>query len=534
MPNHEIPYPITVNCSQELEDIKPIWRSFGYDELNWTYTPRGKRIYKEIASLSHDPYYIRCHHAFTSGNGLSTPTKGSGDVYHEDENGAPIYNFSYLDQVIETIINNNCKPIFELGFMPDALSSGPKPKTTYFYSDSDLYKYPPHNYRKWEELVYQTVKHYVEKYGEHEVLQWYWELWNEPDFKGFFKGSIKEYCKLYDYTVAGAIRALPAIKIGGPALAGRPKFLDKFLKHCAQGKNYVTGKKGTPLRFISFHAKGTGWPLKGKPFAMPSLKTIFTFLQNYKQVLLKYPQFQTLPALFDECDMAVATNYGMYDFPEYEFHNNEYYPVFFIRMIKYLLDFMAKEQIPIQFATTWAFYFEGKRFFEGNRALFTNENIRNPIFNAFVMLEMFGGKRLQLTSKNSENHKFDHFPRIDGIASIHENQSIQIIIWNFDESNINVENKRISLQINNLPFSSDLISLKKYQIDSQNSNAYAKWKELGSPQDPTPEEIELIKKSECLALIEQGKIDQPPGNSLLLNFDLPGQSVSLIRVEPLL
>jgi len=267
---------------------------------------------------------------------------------------------------------------------------------------------------------------------------------------------------------------------------------------------------------------------------MPSLKTMFTFLENYKQVLLKYPQFQTLPALFDECDMAVATNYGMYDFPEYEFHNNEYYPVFFIRMIKYLLDFMAKEQSPIQFATTWAFYFEGKRFFEGNRALFTNENIRNPIFNAFVMLEMLGGKRLQLTSKNSENHKFDHFPRIDGIASIHENQSIQIIIWNFDESNINVENKRISLQINDLPFSSDSISLKKYQIDSQNSNAYAKWKELGSPQDPTPEEIELIKKSECLSLIEQGKIDQPPGNSLLLNFDLPGQSVSLIRVEPVL
>ena len=523
------PHAIIVDCKQKVETITPIWRSFGYDEINWTYTPRGKRIYKEIAKLSDKPYYIRFHHAFTSGNGLSTPTKGSGDVYHENENGEPVYNFSYLDQVIETIIENNSKPIFELGFMPDALSRKKKQKPIYFYSDNDAFKYPPRDYRKWEELVYQTVKHYVEKYGAEEVKQWYWELWNEPDAPIFFKGSVKDYCKLYDHTVAGAVRALPEIKIGGPGLAGKPKFLEKFLAHCYRGKNHVTGKRGTLLRFISFHAKGTSWPLKGEPFKMPSLKAIFWYLENFEHVLAKYPHFQTLPCLLDECDMAVATNYGMYDFPEYEFHNNEYYPVFFIRMIKNILDFVSRTKIPIQLATSWAFYFEGKRFFEGNRALFTNENIRNPIFNAFVMLEKIGGVRVQLEKNNSGKNLSDDFPEVDGFAAINDDQSLGVIVWNFDESNASPVNRQIDLQIKSIPFSSGKILLRKYQIDSQNSNPYAVWKSLGAPQDPSAEEIEQIKKAQGLALIEEKKIahEQP----LRLQFELPGRSVCLITLQ---
>ena len=35
------------------------------------------------------------------------------------------------------------------------------------------------------------------------------------------------------------------------------EFLQAFIQHCISGKNYVTGETGTPLDFITFHAKGS-------------------------------------------------------------------------------------------------------------------------------------------------------------------------------------------------------------------------------------------------------------------------------------
>ena len=51
---------------------------------------------------------------------------------------------------------------------------------------------------------------------------------------------------------AGRRAAIPP----GPAAPARAAFLRDFLEHCLRGKNYATGKTGSPLDFIAFHAKG--------------------------------------------------------------------------------------------------------------------------------------------------------------------------------------------------------------------------------------------------------------------------------------
>ncbi|MFQ5641495.1 MAG: hypothetical protein ACE5IR_26255 [bacterium] len=433
-------------------------------------------------------------------------------------------DFSVLDRVLNMFVKNNCRPIVELGFMPDDLSKGPRPKPRYDYGASDLWMYPPKDYPKWQELVYETVKHAVAKYGKEEVSAWYWELWNEPDNPGFFKGSIKDYCKMYDYAVAGAVAALEPVRIGGPGLASNPKFLQKFLKHCAGGKNYVTGERGSRLDFISFHAKGTGWPLHGQPFEMPSLQLILSHLESYAAVLQRFPQYRNTPILFDECDMAVATNYGVYDFPEFEMNNTEYYPIFVIRMAKAILDFIAEHHLPIRLFTTWAFYFEGKRFFEGNRALVTNENIKKPVFNAFAMLEKMGGTRLRLRSdKNAKN------AHVDGLASLHPDGAVSVIIWNFvEESGQAGEAERVQLLVKSLTFTSREITVERFQIDAKHSNAYACWHNLGEPQDPTKDEIARMRKSADLELLEKREIDVVEG-TVEYEFDLPLPGVCLLR-----
>ena len=48
--------------------------------------------------------------------------------------------------------------------------------------------YPPKDYAKWAELVYQWAKHCVERYGQAEVETWYWEVWNEPNI-GYWQGT---------------------------------------------------------------------------------------------------------------------------------------------------------------------------------------------------------------------------------------------------------------------------------------------------------------------------------------------------------
>ena len=64
-------------------------------------------------------------------------------------------------------------------------------------------------------------------------------------------------------------RALPTARVGGPHVTGpggerAAKFLREFLEHAVRGKNYATGKTGSPIDYVGFHAKGRpkvgGWP----------------------------------------------------------------------------------------------------------------------------------------------------------------------------------------------------------------------------------------------------------------------------------
>ncbi len=101
----------------------------------------------------------------------------------------------------------------------------------------------------------------VERYGKETVSTWYWEVWNEPDLKYYWKGTEDEYNKLYDYAVAGIRQAIPNARVGGPATTGpgpqgnASEYLRAFLAHCATNKSEATGGP-IPLDFISFHVKG--------------------------------------------------------------------------------------------------------------------------------------------------------------------------------------------------------------------------------------------------------------------------------------
>jgi hypothetical protein len=109
---------LRVDCRARLGPLRRIWASIGYDEINWTYTARGKALYRTLRDLAEVPYYVRNHNALTSGNGLSEPARGSTNVYQEAPDGSPVYDWTLVDRIYDTIAGVGFRPVIELGFLP--------------------------------------------------------------------------------------------------------------------------------------------------------------------------------------------------------------------------------------------------------------------------------------------------------------------------------------------------------------------------------------------------------------------------------
>ena len=120
-PRHVSSAEVVVDVSAVRGELTAIWASLGYDEINWTYRPQGKRLLAAIGEFSPDPFYVRPHYMFCSGSGLSLPHWGNGNVYHEDSAGVPFYDFTILDQAYDAIVGAGHHVLVELGFTPRAL-----------------------------------------------------------------------------------------------------------------------------------------------------------------------------------------------------------------------------------------------------------------------------------------------------------------------------------------------------------------------------------------------------------------------------
>jgi xylan 1,4-beta-xylosidase len=158
---------IYVDANREIAEIRPVWAWFGYDEPNYTYMKDGRKLLSELAALSPVPVYVRAHNLLTSGDGTAALKWGSTNVYTEDANGNPIYDWKLVDSIFDTYVQRGMKPLAQMGFMPEALSIRPQPYRHHWQPGQDYkniftgWTFPPKDYSKWGELIYQWVKHCV-------------------------------------------------------------------------------------------------------------------------------------------------------------------------------------------------------------------------------------------------------------------------------------------------------------------------------------------------------------------------------------
>ena len=332
--------------------------------------------------------YIRFHAIFHDEVGL----------YNEDEHGNPLYNYSYVDQIYDGLLENGVRPFVELSFMPEKLASTPS-RQAFWYKP---FNSPPKDWDRWGDMVEHFAQHLVDRYGIDEVSQWYFEVWNEPNID-FWAGDPKEptYYHLYDVSARALKRVSPRLRVGGPATA-QAAWVDRFIQHCADGN--------VPVDFVSTHvyANDTAKDVFGTHEKIPRDQMVYRAVRKVHDQV-KASAKPDLPLIFSEYNASYMNEVDVTDsaFMGPWLANT-------IRQCDGLTDIMSY----------WAFsdVFEEqgvvKRPFYGGYGLMAAGNIPKAAYNDFKLLHELGAQRISVDSDSA-------------LATRRADGSLAIAVWNY-------------------------------------------------------------------------------------------------------
>ena len=531
---------ITVDAAGRRGPMTPMWAWFGYDEPNYTYMKDGRKLLSELASLSPVPVHVRAHNLLTTGDGTPALKWGSTNAYTEDADGKPRYDWTIVDRIIDTYVQRKMKPLVEIGFMPEALSSKPQPyqhdwKPGLPYSRIYTgWTYPPKDYDKWRDLVSEWVKHSVARYGKAEVESWYWEVWNEPDI-AYWSGTPEEYRKLYDYAADGVKRVLPTARVGGPHITGpngaRPQqLLREFLEHCVRGTNHATGKVGSPLDFIAFHAKGAPRVVDGH--VRMGISNHLRAISNGFQIVASFPELKKTPIVIGESDPEGCAACSMATNPENGYRNGTMYSSYTAAQLARTYELAELHGVNLLGSVTWAFEFEDQPYFAGFRDLATN-GIDKPVLNVFRMLGMMRGERLAVSSSSAapietiRDNGVREAPDVNAIAS-RDGRNLAILIWNYHDDDLPASPAQVDIAVANA--ANGQPTLTHYRIDGERSNSYAAWQKMGSPAAPTQVQQRALESAGQLQQLDSPRKMRVADGRITLTVQLPRQGVSLLTL----
>lgn len=530
-------FPVTIRVDLERpgKELEPIWRFFGADEPNYAYMKHGDELLGHLGELKPEEVFFRAHSLLVTGDGTPALKWGSTNAYTEDAEGNPVYDWTIVDRIFDSYLKNGVRPYVQIGFMPQALSVKPEPYRHHWTPRAkydEIYTgwaYPPKDWAKWEELVYQWAKHSAEKYGEEEVLNWYWQTWNEANI-GYWRGTREEFFKLHDHAIKAVRRAIPKAKVGGPDLAGGAggDFLRAFLDHCLKGKNHATGGKGTPIDFISFHAKGSPRDVNGR--VQMGISNQLRDIDGAFAVIARYPELKDTPIVIGESDPeGCAACQG----PNLAYRNGTMYSSYTAASFPRKLDLAEKHGVNLEGALTWAFEFEDQPYFAGFRSLATN-GIDKPVLNVFRMFSKMDGLRLPVSSDSAVSlpdmlrSGVREKPDVSALAAM-DGKKVTVLVWHYHDDDLRGPDAEVRVDLLGAP--EGLPEIKRYLVDETHSNSFTAWQAMGSPQQPDAAQIAELEAACKLAEVEEQPrfIEEEDLSAVMVT--LRRQGVTLIEME---
>jgi xylan 1,4-beta-xylosidase len=511
--NKNLAVTVRVQADKPRNQLRPIWRFFGADEPNYAYMKDGEKLLGELGDLRRGSVYFRTHNLLTSGDGTPALKWGSTGAYSENKQGNPVYNWQIVDRIFDTYLKRGLKPYAQIGFMPRELSLQPEPyqhRWTPSGSNSIFtgWTYPPRDYKKWAELVFQWTSHCVQRYGRAEVESWYWQVWNEPNI-GYWRGTPQEFRRLHDTAIDAVRRALPTARVGGPDTAPTPRvgapdtagsvrYLREFLEHCLRGTNYATGQRGTPLDFISFHAKGA--PQFVDNHVRMGIANQLRDVDDHFAIIASFPELKSKPIVIGESDPDGCAACSAAVFPRNGYRNGTLYASYTAASFARKHDLADKHGVNLEGALTWAFEFEDQPYFAGFRSLATN-GVDKPVLNVFRMFAKMSGQRLPVDSNAAVPLEtmlktgVRERPDVAALASLDKNK-LCVMVWHYHDDQMPGPTADVDLALSGLPIPAGRARLQHFRIDDEHSNAFTVWQKMGSPQKPSPEQYRTLAQAQ--------------------------------------
>ncbi len=412
-------------------------------------------------------------------------------VYDEDAHGNPIYNFSYVDQVYDGLLENGVRPFVELSFMPGKLAAG-QIFQPFWYKPIVS---PPKSWEKWGDLVSHLAQHLVDRYGIDEVSQWYFEVWNEPNLD-FWAGDPKEqtYYQLYDAAARALKSVNPRLRVGGPATA-QAAWVDRFIRHVSE--NHV------PADFVSTHVYGNdlSTDVFNKKEEIPRTRMVCRAARKVHDQV-KSSDEPDLPIFFSEYN---ASYKNETDVTDSEF------------MGPWLADTIRQCDGLVDMLSYWTFsdVFEEqgvvKQPFYGGYGLIAEGGVPKPSFNAFKLLHKLGEQRIAAGSESALVTK-----RPDG--------TFVVAVWNERLPEETGKSKDVAIRLSK---QTGKLRATLYRLDSTHGSALHRFSEMGSPSDPTPKQLDELRRAAGLPAAETKLFSRGE-----IRIALPPQGLVVVEFKP--
>jgi len=193
-----------------------------------------------------------------TGNGVDElrPNVARADIAFQSAARADgTYDWSFGDSWVAEARSAGAEPMLILDYMPAWLAR------TLPGDPRDPTRLQPRNYARWEKIVEAGVEHFAAR-----GVRWF-EVWNEPDWPGFWQASPAAFLNLAKHTALALRRVERRIRIqlhfGGPACL----FPDPV---CVSGWLGMMRSIGIRPDFVSWHYYGN-YPFVGPDGPEPSL-----------------------------------------------------------------------------------------------------------------------------------------------------------------------------------------------------------------------------------------------------------------------
>ncbi len=426
-------------------------------------------------------------------------------IYRKDKD-KEIYNWQYVDELFDSLLDIGIRPFVEFGFCPEDLASG---STTQFWWKGNVT--PPKDYSKWGDLIKNCIIHWIDRYGIKEVRQWYFEVWNEPNLFAFWASTKHSYFELYKISALTIKEIDPMLRVGGPSTSNfvpddrfsgetedtskqltfkvddidkqnwKAVWVEDFINYCF--------KENLPLDFISTHPYPTDFALDGHGETRGLSRNV-----NSTQSDLKW--------LRDFIDNS--------KYPNAEIHLTEWSsspsPRDFAHDYLPAATFVVKSNIEssnlVDSLSYWTFtdVFEeggaGDTIFHGGFGMINFQSIVKPTYHAYRFLNYLGDNELKrgdgyIITRKSKNNKV-----VALLYNYPENVNQTVAISPYPDWTIAQETLEKG-SIKNINFVvKDLQPSTKFLVETLDSNhgfAFKKWQEMGMIASPNREQIEELK-----------------------------------------